>query len=263
MKDFPLITTRDTPVIQAIHPGEAVPKLSNSYRLLWLETPYHTSTRRLLIQPPGKPLARQDIFECSGCVVSFAEEFLLMFGFEDSGPFRITAALPATLDISNCLTSRTIERTIASLKRQSHQLPKGSLVLSGLLKILLVSVTRIFEQAGQDRGTCVDQRVFERFIDLIRQRNLSKKGMQDYARALSIRPDVLSETIKRVSGYPASHHIYQHIIRTAKHAAIGSGSTMKEVAFALGFKDVAHFSKFFRNKAGMTFSDYKKAYQVL
>jgi AraC family transcriptional activator of pobA len=33
---------------------------------------------------------------------------------------------------------------------------------------------------------------------------------------------------------------------------------MKEVAFQLGFEDVAHFSKFFKTVCGKNFSTYKK-----
>jgi AraC-like DNA-binding protein len=33
---------------------------------------------------------------------------------------------------------------------------------------------------------------------------------------------------------------------------------MKEVAYSLGFEDIAHFSRFFKNTAGMNFTDFRK-----
>jgi AraC-like DNA-binding protein len=33
---------------------------------------------------------------------------------------------------------------------------------------------------------------------------------------------------------------------------------MKEIAYNLGFDNLAHFSKFLRNNCGMNFTDYKK-----
>jgi len=42
--------------------------------------------------------------------------------------------------------------------------------------------------------------------------------------------------------------------RKAKH----SGSGMKEIAYYPGFEDMAHFSKFFKNKSGMNFTDFKR-----
>jgi AraC family transcriptional regulator, transcriptional activator of pobA len=34
---------------------------------------------------------------------------------------------------------------------------------------------------------------------------------------------------------------------------------MKETAYLLGFDDLAHFSKFFKNLAGINYSDFRKA----
>lgn len=264
MKDFPLTIA---PAGYCNPKSHGDHEMSSLYRIFWLENSVETNSRKILIQPPGSLRVPESTPGFSGEVVAFPEEFLLMFGFEDDYPFRIKAALPGplviTVDLSNCAAGMTIERTIAGMKNHRHRLAKGPLLLSGYLKILLVSVSRLFQHYDEGQGLCADRLLFERFMHLVAQHNGGKKGMQTYARALSIRTDVLSDAVKRVSGYPASHHIYQHIIRTAKHAAIGSGSTMKEVAYGLGFKDVAHFSKFFRNKAGMTFTDYKKAYQLL
>jgi AraC family transcriptional activator of pobA len=37
-------------------------------------------------------------------------------------------------------------------------------------------------------------------------------------------------------------------------------SRMKEIAFQLGFDDVAHFSKFFKNVSGLNFTEYRKRF---
>ncbi|SEI53406.1 AraC-type DNA-binding protein [Dyadobacter sp. SG02] len=263
----PLHPEADLLLVQAIPAGESVTYPSSLYRIIWVEPERKNNTRSLFVVPPGSAIDMPLGMHVKGYVLSFPEEFLLMFGIQDCYPFLSKPAMPGlckvSVDLLNCPTGKTIERTMASLNVQCQRLPKGHLLLSGLLKILLVSVSRMFQQPDQADSGCVDQQLVQRFMHLVAQHDKGKLSMRDYARALSMRIDVLSETIKRVTGHPASHHIHQHIIRTAKYAAIGSGSTMKEVAYGLGFKDVAHFSKFFRNKAGMTFSDYKKAYQVL
>jgi AraC-like DNA-binding protein len=33
---------------------------------------------------------------------------------------------------------------------------------------------------------------------------------------------------------------------------------MKEIAYSLGFDNLAHFSKFFKSNSGVNFTDYKK-----
>lgn len=242
-----------------------MPCESHWYRLLWTASGPENENRKLLILPPGVPVVHS--LDRTGHIVSFPEETLVMLGLQGYPPFPATSALPKTrnavVDLKTCEMGKTIERTISNLKTECQRLPKGDMLLSGLFKVLLVSVSRIFQQIEPEENNSADHQLFQRFMHLVAQHNVNRKGIQDYARALCVRSEVLSETIKRVSGYPASHHIYEHIIRSAKNAAIGSGSSMKEVAFGLGFKDVAHFSKFFLNKSGMTFSEYKKAYQTL
>jgi len=263
----PLHPEADLLWVQAIRAGASMKTPSGLYRVIWIEPERKNTTRSLFVVPPGSTADTAIGIHVNGYAVSFPEEFLFMFGFQDCYPFQSKPAksglYKVSVDLANCPAGRTVERTMASLNVQCQGLAKSHLLISGLLKILLVSVSRMFQQPDQPDSGCVDEQVVQRFMSLVAQHGKGKLSMRDYARALSMRIDVLSDTIKRVTGYPASHHIHQHIIRTAKHAAIGSESTMKEVAYGLGFKDVAHFSKFFRNKAGMTFSDYKKAYQVL
>ncbi|HLA57121.1 MAG TPA: hypothetical protein VK622_00090 [Puia sp.] len=42
-----------------------------------------------------------------------------------------------------------------------------------------------------------------------------------------------------------------------------SGAGMKEIAYDLGFLDIAHFSRFFKTFAGANFSDFKKGALVI
>ena len=86
----------------------------------------------------------------------------------------------------------------------------------------------------------------------------SKKMVCDYANELNVSPNYLNRTVKKVSGNTASHHIQQQIILEAKRHAMYSGISMKEIAYQLGFDNIAHFSKFFKSKSGMNFTNFKK-----
>ena len=71
-------------------------------------------------------------------------------------------------------------------------------------------------------------------------------------------PNYLNRTVKKMTGLTASYHIQQQIILEAKRQAIHSNVSMKEIAYFLGFDNLAHFSKFFKNNSGMSFSTFKK-----
>jgi YesN/AraC family two-component response regulator len=102
-----------------------------------------------------------------------------------------------------------------------------------------------------------------KFMELVSRAYATKKMVADYASELMVTPNYLNQIVKRVSGFPASHHIQQYLIMEAKRQAIQSCRSMKEIAYDLGFEDLAHFSKFFKNKSGTNFSSFKKSRQLV
>ena len=103
-----------------------------------------------------------------------------------------------------------------------------------------------------------DLQLVKRFMMLLRENIVHKKMVANYAGELCVTPGYLNRVVKKVSGFPASYHIQQYIILEAKRQAIHLGSTMKEIAYTLGFTDPAHFSKFFKNGNGASFSQFKR-----
>jgi YesN/AraC family two-component response regulator len=113
--------------------------------------------------------------------------------------------------------------------------------------------------AGQVAMTSKKEKeLVSRFMEHLNSHFATKKLVSDYAEDLCISPNYLNTIIKKVTGFPASHHIQQCIIREAKCRALYSGAMMKEIAYDLGFNDLAHFSKFFKNYSGSSFSSFMK-----
>lgn len=131
-------------------------------------------------------------------------------------------------------------------------------ILAGLLNILLIHISRKLGSAYESYPVSRDAELARRFRDLLKMRFTVKKLVAEYAAELCVTPNYLNRTVKKVTGFTASHHIQQHIILEAKRIAIQSNQSMKEVAYQLGFDNLAHFSKFFKNKSGENFTSFKK-----
>lgn len=82
--------------------------------------------------------------------------------------------------------------------------------------------------------------------------------VSDYARELAVTPNYLNEIIRKKTGIAASDHIKNRIILEAKREAVHGGGSMKEIAYRLGFDDLAHFSKYFKNATGRSFTEFRK-----
>jgi AraC-like DNA-binding protein len=132
-------------------------------------------------------------------------------------------------------------------------------LLSGLLNMLMIYFSRnVTEPEGGATGSG-DRLLVSSFKSLLKQRFIEKKQVADYADELCVTANYLNRTVKKITGITASHHIQQQIILEAKRMAIYSNESMKQIAYRLGFDDLAHFSKFFKNKSGMSFTCFKKA----
>src|ERR1700722_3028782 len=106
--------------------------------------------------------------------------------------------------------------------------------------------------------SCARTRLFNNFYAKVDNEFRTKKHVAEYARELSVSPNYLSEVVRKVTGHSAGYHIRQRTVQEAKRLVIYNDASMKMVAYALGFDDLSHFSKYFKNAAGMTFRDFRK-----
>jgi AraC-like DNA-binding protein len=82
--------------------------------------------------------------------------------------------------------------------------------------------------------------------------------VKQYATELHVSANHLNEVVKRITGRCAGNQIRERIVLEAKRKAVSPQTSMKEVAFDLGYDDMAHFSKFFKSVCGKNFSTFKK-----
>lgn len=126
--------------------------------------------------------------------------------------------------------------------------------------LILVWLSRQQPSNGQTPASLRERELLRTFLDLVDKHFMHLRNVSDYAGLMTIRPERLTVKIKQLSGHPAGYHIRQRIVLEAKRQALCTGKRMKEVAFELGYRDMAHFSKLFKQGTGMNFSRYVQLY---
>ncbi|MBC7866785.1 MAG: AraC family transcriptional regulator [Gloeobacteraceae cyanobacterium ES-bin-316] len=136
-------------------------------------------------------------------------------------------------------------------------------MLRMLLVRLIIQVTRIAKK--QYLGT---EDVIEEKFNLIRQYNLlveihyrKEHQVQFYAGLLNKSPKTISNYFSLYSKKTPLQVIQERIIAEAKRLFYYTDKSVKEIADDLGFDEVAHFSKFFKNCTSQNPSDLKKVTQ--
>ncbi len=132
-------------------------------------------------------------------------------------------------------------------------------MLRVLLKRLLIKSVRLLKK------TIVDPTLKQPKMDIIRQFNLlveahfrEKHNVSAYADLLNKSPKTLSNLFAKYNSKTPSQVINDRIILEAKKLLLMSEKSSKEIAFALGFNEASHFSRFFKNHAGESPNHFKK-----
>ena len=131
-------------------------------------------------------------------------------------------------------------------------------IISAYFKIFTFFLSRFFTEKGIPFSLDREKEIATTFMSLVKRNFKTKKMVTDYASDMFISANYLSQVVKKIYGFTASHQIQQCIILEAKRRLLASPVKMKELAYALGFDDYAYFSKYFKSKCGMSFSRFKK-----
>jgi len=82
--------------------------------------------------------------------------------------------------------------------------------------------------------------------------------IQEYADAQSLHPNYLSNVIKTKTGKAIGTWIAEKTIAEAKSLLQHSDLSIKEIAYRLGFTEIAHFSNYFKKHTGVSPVSFKK-----
>jgi AraC-like DNA-binding protein len=104
---------------------------------------------------------------------------------------------------------------------------------------------------------------FEEFIrDYFNSDKLKNEGIptvKHCAEAMNLSPNYFSDMLKSETGKNTQEHIHYYLLEKAKTLLLGSGKTINEIAYELGFEYSQSFSKFFKKKVGVTPTEFRVA----
>lgn len=84
------------------------------------------------------------------------------------------------------------------------------------------------------------------------RQKLQLRTAKDYADRLAIHVNHLNKVLKETTGHTTTAHITSRIVKEAKILLKQTDWNVSEIAWALGFEEVAHFSNFFRKQTAVS-----------
>lgn len=134
-----------------------------------------------------------------------------------------------------------------------------SQMLRWLVNMILMTLTRqqehdLVETHHADSGKA---NLVMRFRTLLDQHYREHWTVQDYATALHVSTSTLSRSCKEYTGGAAKTLVLERLLLEIKRRLIYTHEPLDQMAYTLGFKDPAYFSRFFRQQEGVTLSQYR------
>ncbi|UXP31228.1 helix-turn-helix transcriptional regulator [Reichenbachiella agarivorans] len=112
-------------------------------------------------------------------------------------------------------------------------------------------------------------RVTSLFIELLErqfpiespQQKLKLRSARDFADHLAIHVNHLNKVLKENTGITTTHFITKRILQEAKILLKQTNWSVSEIAYCLGFEEVAHFSNFFKKQTDLAPFNYRNCPQ--
>jgi AraC-like DNA-binding protein len=132
-------------------------------------------------------------------------------------------------------------------------------MLQAMLKRTLILSTRIYkQQSGFKIDNIREVDIVREFNFLVEQYFREKHSVVDYAALLHKSPKTLSNLFNKLGNKSPLQFIQDRLLLEARRLLTHTQNGISEIAYELGFNDVQAFSRFFKNKEGISPLEYRK-----
>ncbi|SKA10413.1 AraC-type DNA-binding protein [Chitinophaga eiseniae] len=253
-----------------------VPHRHDFYTIYWIKkgsllhtidtVTHEVKKNTLFFLAPGQVHKLQMSERIDGYMIAFQDAFMCLkdqtqvSGINSGLFFNDQFSSIVTLDPEQSADIESVVRLM--LKELTTREPEYETALHGLLRYFLVLVSRIKGRSvaiPAEQHAVHNSSIFLKFKNLIEEKYRELKTVSDYAALLHIKPVLLNEISKQLSGITAGEHIRNRVILEAQRFLYNTDLTAKEIAYKLGFDDPHYFSRFFKKYTSQSPSEFKEA----
>ncbi|WP_449539058.1 AraC family transcriptional regulator [Ferdinandcohnia sp. Marseille-Q9671] len=133
------------------------------------------------------------------------------------------------------------------------------------MKVLLIQILILVNKMGRANSyrepeTKDDKTDYvENIVTFIQEHYMEKLTIDSIAKSLNLSKSYLSHLFKEMTGFTVMEYLMATRLTQAKYMLVlESDKPLKDVAFDCGFESASHFSRYFKQKVGISPKDYRK-----
>ncbi len=171
------------------------------------------------------------------------------------GPLKMDGAGLAPL--LQCL------QLIHNVTTRQPSLPYCKQMVYGLLTSFVAMVAGLHTQKPKGLSEKMPRplAITQLFRQSLTRRFKTQKSPAMYATELNLSLSYLNEVVTATTGLSVSYWIQQEIVLEAKRLLYHSDSSVKEIAYELGYEDPAYFSRLFKKMVHLTPGEFRRSYR--
>jgi AraC family transcriptional regulator len=201
----------------------------------------------LIFQPPDEPHAHEFLDTGGRC-------FVVQFGLpwmERMAALGVTES-SAPVDLRRSRANWAVNQLYREFRSPDTAAQLG---IEGFALALLGEIAR--SHARAERGARPSWLV--RAVDMLHARFREDLSMAEIAAAVGVHPTHLARTFQQFYGFTMGEHLRRLRVEFARKELATTGRSLSEIALSAGFADQAHFSRVFKQLAGVTPGAFRNA----
>jgi AraC family transcriptional activator of pobA len=226
----------------------------------WIDmNPYTLKDNTIYLMAPNQVIVKEEMVQLTSTGIAFTKDFLAV---QENMSLMMLPIIKNPESVHELMLKEKdivfVEDIIAKIALE-YQDPSEwqHQMLSAYLKVLLTYLSRIYSEQLSENDISADKTLLKNFLTKVNDCFSELHEVSDYASLLNISPGHLSESIKNQSGRPAIKHIHDRLIMESRRLLMHTDSSIKEIAYNLGFTDASYFNRFFKRETGLTPVEYR------
>jgi len=178
-------------------------------------------------------------------------------------PIEELFSVPRALDLSfNPALAERASQMLECLCKEQRRPDAASPVGGWLACCVLYTVAEAVKQSSAPESySGTDLARLRRFRQLIENRYTQHWPIQRFARELGLSETSLNRLCRRLTGGTGFDLLQQRLALEARRRLIYATDSVSGIAGALGFKDSAYFSRFFRRHSGVSPHEFRRQHR--
>ncbi|PSR52501.1 AraC family transcriptional regulator [Adhaeribacter arboris] len=226
----------------------------------WIDmTPYVLKDNTIYFSGPNQIIVKEGLEQLWSTGIAFTREFL---AFQENASLSKLPLIQNSQGAHELLLTEAdvnfVEEILAKINGEYQSSGEWQQrMLTAYLTVLLTYLSRLYTEQYKDNQTSADKLLLKKFQTKIDAYFRERHEVSDYASLLHISAGHLSEIVKKQSGKPAIKHIHERVVLETRRLLFHTDTSLKEIAFELGFTDASYFNRFFKRETGVTPAEYR------